>query len=71
MIDQQEISFEAAYAELEQIIAQLDGGDLPLEDSVTLFERGRTLAIYCQTLLDKAELRVNQLLDGGQIEALP
>ncbi len=65
-----ELSFEAAYAELETIIARLDSGDLTLEDSVVLFERGRALAQHCQSLLDNAELRVNQLLDGGQIEPL-
>ncbi len=65
-----ELSFETAYAELEEIISRLDSGDLPLEESVKLFERGRTLAQHCQTLLDTAELRVSQLLDGGQVEPL-
>ena len=65
-----ELSFELAYAELEDIITRLDSGDLSLEESVTLFERGRKLSQYCQSLLDKAELRVNQLLDNGQIESL-
>jgi exodeoxyribonuclease VII small subunit len=64
------LTFEVAYAELEDIITRLDSGDLPLEESVTLFERGRKLSQYCQTLLDSAELRVNQLLDSGQIEPL-
>jgi exodeoxyribonuclease VII small subunit len=66
----QTLSFEAAYAELETIIARLDSGDLPLEESLTLFERGRKLAQHCQNLLDNAELRVNQLLDSGQIAPL-
>jgi exodeoxyribonuclease VII small subunit len=65
-----ELSFEAAYAELEAIITRLDSGELPLEESVALFERGRKLAQHCQALLDNAELRVSQLLDGGQIEPL-
>jgi exodeoxyribonuclease VII small subunit len=68
--DLSELSFEAAYAELEAIISQLDAGDLPLEDSVRLFERGRKLSEHCQTLLDRAELRVSQLLEGGRIESL-
>jgi exodeoxyribonuclease VII small subunit len=55
------LSFEAAYAELEQIITRLESGELPLDESVTLFERGRLLAEHCQALLDKAELRVSQL----------
>ncbi|MBL8161467.1 MAG: exodeoxyribonuclease VII small subunit [Anaerolineae bacterium] len=65
-----ELSFEAAYAELETIIAKLEAGELPLEDSVTLFERGRLLSEHCQTLLDKAELRVNQITGEGRIEPL-
>lgn len=62
-----ELSFEAAYAELETIITKLESGELPLEESVTLFERGRTLSELCQSLLDKAELRVNQLTSDGRV----
>ena len=65
-----DLAFEAAYAELEHIIAQLESGDLPLDDSVALFERGRQLSEHCQALLDKAELRVNQLTEGGEIAPL-
>ncbi len=57
------LSFEAAYAELESIVTRLDAGDLPLEESVTLFERGKRLSEYCQRVLDQAELRVNQIGD--------
>jgi exodeoxyribonuclease VII small subunit len=64
------LSFETAFAELESIIAQLDSGELGLEESVTLFERGRNLSEYCQSLLDKAELRVKQLTDSGKVEPL-
>ncbi len=64
------LTFEAAYAELEDLVLKLDSGDLPLEESVALFERGRKLAVYCQGLLDNAELRVNQLLDGGEMTPL-
>lgn len=64
------LTFEAAYAELEDLVLKLDTGDLPLEESVALFERGRTLAVYCQGLLDDAELRVNQLLDSGSVAPL-
>lgn len=65
-----ELSFEAAYAELERIIAQLESGELPLEESVTLYERGRQLAERCQTALDQAELRVSQLAGDGRVEPL-
>jgi exodeoxyribonuclease VII small subunit len=70
MSDINELSFEAAYAELEQIIAKLDEGSLPLEESVTLYERGRKLSEHCQSLLDKAELRVNQIADDGRVDPL-
>ncbi len=67
MSDISELSFETAYAELETIISRLESGELPLEESVALFERGRALSEHCQSLLDKAELRVNQLTADGRI----
>lgn len=70
MSDISALSFEAAFAELEQIVSKMEMGDLPLEESVTLFERGRQLSEHCQRLLDKAELRVNQLANDGQITRL-
>lgn len=70
MSDIQELSFEAAYAELETIIGKLESGELPLDESVDLYERGRNLSEYCQSLLDKAELRVNQLTNDGRVESL-
>lgn len=56
-----ELSFEDAYAELEDLLARMENGDLTLEASVTLYERGRQLSAHCQTLLDQAELRVQEL----------
>ena len=70
MSDINELSFETAYQELESIITKLESGDLPLDDSVTLFERGRLLSERCQSLLDKAELRVSQLTSDGRVEPL-
>ena len=70
MSDINELSFETAYEELEGIITKLESGDLPLDDSVTLFERGRILSEHCQSLLDKAELRVSQLTTDGRVEPL-
>lgn len=61
MSDIAERSFEEAWAELEAVLERLEGGDLSLDDSVALFERGRNLAAHCQGLLDVAELRVRQL----------
>lgn len=70
MSDINELSFEKAYEELEEIISKLESGELPLEESVTLFERGRQLSERCQSLLDKAELRVSQLTADGRVEPL-
>jgi exodeoxyribonuclease VII small subunit len=62
----EELSFEQAYGELEEIVTRLESGELTLEDSVSLFERGRQLSEHCQMILDQAELRVNQLTDDGE-----
>ncbi len=66
----EELSFEVAFRELEEIVNKLETGELSLEESVNLFERGRKLSIYCQTALDKAELRVNQISDDGTVSVL-
>ena len=70
MSNTNELSFEAAYEELEAIVVKLESGELTLEESVSLFERGRKLSDHCQSILDKAELRVNQLTDEGEIRPL-
>jgi len=65
-----ELSFEDAYKELETIVTQLESGELSLEDSVKLFERGRELSAHCQKILDGAELRVNQLTEDGGLDPM-
>lgn len=60
------LTFEAAFAELSQIVQQLDAGELTLEDTLALYERGQSLARYCQEELDRAELRVTQLSSSTQ-----
>lgn len=55
------LSFEDAFAQMQEAIAQLERGDLPLEASVTTFERGMHLAKQCNDLLAKAELHVQQI----------
>lgn len=57
------LSFEAAYGSLQEIILKLESGEPTLEDSVSLFERGRLLSEHCQSLLDQAELRITQLTE--------
>jgi len=57
-----EKSFEASLDELEKIVKQLEAGDLPLEASLELFEKGVRLARDCQKRLDEAERKVEILL---------
>ncbi len=62
------LSYEAAYAELEAIVARLEAGEQSLEDSVNLYDRGQKLAAHCQALLEKAELQVKTLDDARLME---
>jgi exodeoxyribonuclease VII small subunit len=55
------LTYEEAFAELEKIVALLEAGERPLEESMTLFERGQALTKRCAELLDKAELKVKEL----------
>jgi exodeoxyribonuclease VII small subunit len=57
-----EKSFETLYNEMEEAVRQLEAGDLSLEESLALFARATALAEQCNTLLDRAELRVRQLV---------
>ena len=63
--DDQNTRFEDAYQELADIIDRLEAGDQSLDDSMALFERGRTLVLLCEKQLNAAELRVSQLLADG------
>ncbi len=61
----EELSYEEAFQELEQIVKQLEKGDArSLQEALQLYERGRTLVTYCQRLLDQAELKVQQISEG-------
>lgn len=53
--------FEDDLAELDEIVATLEEGKLPLDEALTLYERGVRLALACQRRLDEAALRVSQL----------
>ena len=60
-----EMSFEQAMAELEQVVSQLESGDVPLEDSIRLYEKGAALKEHCQKKLAEAEEKVAKItLDG-------
>ena len=62
MSEIEELTFERAFAELEETVRKLESGGLKLEESLALFERGRALVEYCNAQLDKAELKVRQLM---------
>lgn len=55
------LTYEQALAELQTIVQTLEAEEHPLEQAIGLFERGQALSKHCETLLDKAELRVKQL----------
>lgn len=61
----EDLSFEDAFAELEETVAKLEEGGLPLEQSLALYEQGQALAAYCSEQLDEAELKVRQLTPEG------
>jgi len=57
-----DLTFEQAFAELEATVERLEGGDLSLEESLALFERGQRLSAHCSRLLEQAELKVTELV---------
>jgi exodeoxyribonuclease VII small subunit len=63
LTDPNELSYEQAFAELEEIVYSLEANQKSLEESIALFERGQSLALHCAALLDQAELRVRMLSD--------
>jgi exodeoxyribonuclease VII small subunit len=69
----EERTFEALFVELEETVRKLEGGELPLDEALTLFERSTALAEQCNTLLDRAELRVRQLTQAadGSLDSQP
>ena len=65
-----QLSFEEAMARLEAIVSQLEKGDLPLEEALTLFEEGAGLMKQCSQALDTAEQKVAKLLPGANGESV-
>ena len=57
----EELTYEAAFAELQDIVATLEGEPASLDQAMSLFERGQELARRCAQLLDEAELKVKRL----------
>jgi exodeoxyribonuclease VII small subunit len=67
----EELTFEEALAELEAIVAKLESGELTLEASLALYERGQQVANRCNSQLENASLRIEQLTADGEIIELP
>jgi exodeoxyribonuclease VII small subunit len=63
------LAFEKALAELEQIVSRLERGDVPLEESIAIFERGEQLKKHCDALLKKAEARIDKITITASGEA--
>jgi exodeoxyribonuclease VII small subunit len=64
--DIKEMSFELALKELETIVGRLERGDVALEESIAIFERGETLKEHCNKLLQSAEAKVEKLTLGDR-----
>ena len=58
------MSLEDALRELEQIVHKLEAGDVPLEDSIRIYERGAALKAHCERKLKEAELKVEKIVLG-------
>ena len=63
--------FEAAIAELEAVVKKLEDGDLPLEQSLALYERGVQLSRFCHAQLEEAERRIEILNERGELKPAP
>ncbi len=68
------MSFEQALSALEAIVQQLERGDVPLDESITLYERGEQLRAACQKRLDSAQARIEKIVtnrDGAPASSTP
>lgn len=72
-VDVKTMSFEDALAELEGIVNDLERGDVPLEKSISIYERGAALKNHCEAQLKAAELKVEQIVQGagGKVSTEP
>lgn len=64
-----DMSFEDALRALEEIVRKLEGGEVPLDDSITLYERGEALRRHCQARLDAAQARIEKIVTGPDGQA--
>jgi exodeoxyribonuclease VII small subunit len=62
------LTFEQAFAELEESVRKLEAGGLTLDEGLALFERGQALAAHCNKQLDEAELKIKQITPEGEVD---
>lgn len=67
--DVSELSFEAALGELEKIVGELEQGQVPLEKSIRIYERGEALRRHCDALLKQAEAKIEKITVGADGKA--
>lgn len=68
------MTFEDALRALEDIVRRLESGDVPLDQSITLYERGEALRRHCQARLDAAQARIEKIVaapDGSPSHSVP
>lgn len=63
------LSFEDALRALEDVVRRLESGEVPLDDSITLYEQGEALRKHCQTRLDAAQARIERIVAGADGQA--
>jgi exodeoxyribonuclease VII small subunit len=62
--DLSQMSFEEALRALEEVVRRLESGEVPLDESIDLYERGETLRKHCQARLDAAQARIEKIVAG-------
>ncbi|MCL2749347.1 MAG: exodeoxyribonuclease VII small subunit [Alphaproteobacteria bacterium] len=60
-MEENKLSFEEAYQQLQELVKKMESGQLPLADSVAAYEKGMKLKAYCEQLLKEAELKIETL----------
>ena len=63
--DISQMTFEDALKALEDVVRKLESGEVPLDDSISLYERGELLRKHCQARLDAAQARIEKIVAGG------
>ncbi|MDE2435842.1 MAG: exodeoxyribonuclease VII small subunit [Sphingomonadales bacterium] len=63
------LSFEDALRSLEEVVRKLESGEVPLDETITLYERGEALRKHCQARLDAAQARIEKIVAGADGQA--